>query len=523
MQTPFGDRLYTNYTPLHPEIEQIHRVIAGPLEDISRLDGKISRLQAIIGELFREREALSSFVDAHRALLSTIRRLPPELLQKIFTHCLVADRNRVDAFKSRKKAPILLGHVCSSWRRLAMSTPELWSSLRVIVPDLQSLKAYGTDTLSQHGKLVERWLELSGHHPLSISFSCRPVENMQEVDLAAASLFQILIAFSQRWKNLDLCLPLFMFVRFFATISEADVPLLKSIRLIPYDPSQYMATSAWQAASIFRVSHLRSLSLSGLDISLLVPNWNHLAYLNLEGDSWDRILITTSKALETLSSCTNLISCKMSNVKADDTTSFSTISLPLLRSLDIMTEGGDLTAFFGVLKVPGLRSFKYCNHFHSSDIGTPFKSILSQSHSPGIESIELSLVSLPTVAECLPLVPFLKCLSIRDKTRIYLETSSRAASILDDDILARLTPLSDSGECLCPCLEEIEFYNCTNITNDALCIFFTARTSHPAVARLKSATFSFPGPPIRDITPELEQLELNGLSVSVTYDSDEWV
>lgn len=224
MQTPFADRLYTNYTPFHPEIEQIHRVIAGALEDISHLDEKITHFQAMIDELYRERKVLSGFVDAHRALVSTIRRLPTELLQKIFAHCLDADRTGGHVFKSQN---FLLGHVCSSWRRIVMSTPELWSSIRIFY----SPGAYSPDALLQLGKRVKWWLELSGHSPLSISFPCSPLENTQEMDLAATSLFQILNPSSQRWEVLNLRLPLSMFVRIFATITEADVPLLKSIRL----------------------------------------------------------------------------------------------------------------------------------------------------------------------------------------------------------------------------------------------------------------------------------------------------
>src|ERR1700733_6885963 len=120
MQTPFADRLYTNYVPLDSEIKQIHRLIAGPLEEISCLDEKITHLQSMIDDSHRKRELLSGFVDAHRALLSGIRRLPQELLQEIFTSCLPSSRSKCSSVISCKVAPILLGRICSSWRRVVM-------------------------------------------------------------------------------------------------------------------------------------------------------------------------------------------------------------------------------------------------------------------------------------------------------------------------------------------------------------------------------------------------------------------
>jgi hypothetical protein len=191
----------------------------------------------------------------------------------------------------------------------------------------------------------------------------------------------------------------------------------------------------------------------------------------------------------------------------------------------MIANDSDLTEFFGVLEVHGLRSFRYLSDLYTAYLDTPFKSILTQSLSPGIESIELPSVSLSTVAEILPLLPHLKRLCIHDsypKTRaglVHEPLYYGAAPIFDDDILARLTPLSDSAECLCPCLQEIEFFGCSNITNDALCVFFTARTSHPAVARLKRAVFAFPSRLLRDFT--LEGLELDRLSVKI-FCGPEW-
>ncbi|RDB15746.1 hypothetical protein Hypma_003630 [Hypsizygus marmoreus] len=55
-----------------------------------------------------------------------IYHLPLELLREIFILCLTHDRS-----PNRNVAPLLICHVCSRWRDLAFSVPELWNELRL--------------------------------------------------------------------------------------------------------------------------------------------------------------------------------------------------------------------------------------------------------------------------------------------------------------------------------------------------------------------------------------------------------
>jgi hypothetical protein len=64
-------------------------------------------------------------------------------------------------------------------------------------------------------------------------------------------------------------------------------------------------------------------------------------------------------------------------------------------------------------------------------------------------------------------------------------------------------------------LEEIQLSGCSPLTEDALCSFVTAKTSHPEVAHLKQASFHFFRWKTRDVLPELESI--HGLSLKVTY------
>ncbi|KDQ65170.1 hypothetical protein JAAARDRAFT_84583, partial [Jaapia argillacea MUCL 33604] len=69
-------------------------------------------------ELLQRRES-ESRIRSHyiKSLLSPIRRLPPEILSKIFLMCL----DEVEEIQV-----LWLTEVCFHWREVALSTPTLW-------------------------------------------------------------------------------------------------------------------------------------------------------------------------------------------------------------------------------------------------------------------------------------------------------------------------------------------------------------------------------------------------------------
>ncbi|KAJ7698058.1 hypothetical protein B0H17DRAFT_884182, partial [Mycena rosella] len=79
-------------------------------------------LDTEIAKLTEKRRVLSAYLDSHKALISTVQRLLLDIIQEIFTSCLPTDRNCAMS----AEAPAILGHVCSSWRSISLSTPLLW-------------------------------------------------------------------------------------------------------------------------------------------------------------------------------------------------------------------------------------------------------------------------------------------------------------------------------------------------------------------------------------------------------------
>ncbi|KAM5536084.1 hypothetical protein V8D89_010183 [Ganoderma adspersum] len=113
-------------------IEPTLEVIRGARATIRTHEDQIAALEDRVGGLLAEVRNLRYDQAKHRAaiercrgLITLARRVPDELLIKIFGH-LVAD--------GWTRAPVVLSHVCSSWRRAAHA-PTVWSHVYVNCDD----------------------------------------------------------------------------------------------------------------------------------------------------------------------------------------------------------------------------------------------------------------------------------------------------------------------------------------------------------------------------------------------------
>ncbi|KAJ7107751.1 hypothetical protein C8R44DRAFT_680533, partial [Mycena epipterygia] len=152
MDSPFTCQLHTNYVPSDAEIKYIQADLILHSAELARLDNLITQLSA-------QREQLQAYVNAHKALISYARRMPHDIVQEIFLACLPDD---ADAKRGcPQEAPQLLCRICSGWRAIALSTPQLWTSLHLsveFVMDSSPRKAF-----------LDRWVQRSAALPISLS------------------------------------------------------------------------------------------------------------------------------------------------------------------------------------------------------------------------------------------------------------------------------------------------------------------------------------------------------------------
>ncbi|KAF9444965.1 hypothetical protein P691DRAFT_676615, partial [Macrolepiota fuliginosa MF-IS2] len=116
----------TNNSPTDNESALARNALAKSLGSINLIDNEISHFQDRLETLSLEQQQLYASLETYRGSLAPVRRLFPEILQEVFYHCLPTAHNAV---MSATEAPLLLGRVCSQWRRVAYSTPKLWASI----------------------------------------------------------------------------------------------------------------------------------------------------------------------------------------------------------------------------------------------------------------------------------------------------------------------------------------------------------------------------------------------------------
>ncbi|KAJ7693156.1 hypothetical protein B0H17DRAFT_1010253 [Mycena rosella] len=165
------------------------------------LDMEMPRLRDRLKQLEQEHAALSTYRRQSAAILSPLRRIPPEVLGEIFSWILPSvpdalDRRKFDANVS----PWVLTQISGRFRAVAVSTPSLWS---LVVINCDHTHANPMAMIRTQIKRAER-LQI---HFFAAEDSRRQLE-----------IFQCLAEHSPRWESL--CIEL----------TPAILPLLPSLQ-----------------------------------------------------------------------------------------------------------------------------------------------------------------------------------------------------------------------------------------------------------------------------------------------------
>ncbi len=102
------------------QVARVKEFLAEPISKLNGLQREIDQVKAHYDSLVEKHMELSRYIKQYEALIAPIHRLPVEVLQEIFLHCLPTTHNAVI---SSEECPILLTRICSSWRRIALDKP----------------------------------------------------------------------------------------------------------------------------------------------------------------------------------------------------------------------------------------------------------------------------------------------------------------------------------------------------------------------------------------------------------------
>ncbi|KAJ7785670.1 hypothetical protein B0H16DRAFT_1506 [Mycena metata] len=518
MTSPFASKLGTNYCPLDEEVLEIQRLLVEPLSRLKGINDKIAELQKTVDELTRERDSVSTYVEAHKALLSPLRRLPLDIIQEIFVACLPTHRNCV---MSAVEAPILLGRICSLWRTVSLSTPRLWARLHVAEPGGPRKEKY-----AQRLAITQAWLERSARCPLSISLWGTddhppglpdPINPFLEVLVSSAPRWQHIVLTITSWaQSLDTV----------SRLTEHDVPMLESLEI---RQTQRPTPSSQQPSfGLLRGPKISSVALTTADTRLLVlpMQWENLTSLRLINSGSDHF--TSDAALKVLSQCICLRTCHLRLVEAPSPSALeeSFVELPHLHSLNITSRGLGLAFFspgqmFSRLLLPELRSLSFSGRNAEYHGSFPFLTV-----SPKLEHLQLEpnllnkqllldLLSVlpPTIQRLMFIAPPLGRLNVR--RRFFVD--SHTPDPFEDDVLEVLTPSPDHPTVSCPILQELEIDSCEDLSDHALLHFIKARMAVQPPT-LRRVAIRFERERELDIRSDIQPFLDSGLEVSTRYD-----
>ncbi|KAJ7609147.1 hypothetical protein FB45DRAFT_1039296 [Roridomyces roridus] len=152
---------------------------------LAQLDEQIRALQA-------QRAQLQDQQRQNHSVLSSLRRLPPELLAEIFSWTL-PDELQGDV-SDMNNSPWVLTQVSSRWRDISVATSSLWCNISAVYggsPD---------EILHPRPEMIQTQVERAGTQNLRIQFhACEDRDAAEQV-----YLFQSLASHSARWEQLDL-------------------------------------------------------------------------------------------------------------------------------------------------------------------------------------------------------------------------------------------------------------------------------------------------------------------------------
>ncbi|KAF7376700.1 hypothetical protein MSAN_00087000 [Mycena sanguinolenta] len=522
MSSPFASKLGTNYCPTDTDIIEIKSLLVEPLSRLAHIDSRIADLQETIDKLTEERTALGTYVDAHKALLSPVRRIPLDILQEIFVACLPTHQN---CAMTASEPPILLGRVCSAWRTLSFLNPRLWTRLHIAEPQIPadtSLHAIREQKYTQRVEVTTSWLKRSGKYPLSISvfgsanhFAVSPEFSGQ--------ILRALIPFASQWRNITIGGVTTTVLEALASVTAEDVPVLQAVNLYSIYESQQQTNTQWDAFGLLNAPSLSCFSFLGAcrDLLTFPLQWARITRLYIASQGWNPHgpPLTSHRAVEILSLCLHLrifhLLVDDRVPSPDDLPRQTILELPCLLELGISSLGKPVNrtgGLFSYVALPELRFLGMQPTLYpptdDDEVQITYFPLLATS--PRLETLEIDtgLFNTESFAELLRTLP--------PAIRQLEFTGHGDLAGLNDEVLAALTP-SSGRSFSCPNLQELQITNC-DLSAQAILDFIKARMAAEPTT-LRQVKIHLVRKMEQDIRPDIQPFLDAGLELDITHPS----
>ncbi|KAF8876846.1 hypothetical protein BD779DRAFT_1475472 [Infundibulicybe gibba] len=423
--------------------------------------------------------------------------LPTELLYHIFLLC----KGQYPADKPHPNhPPLIFGRVCAQWRRIAYSSPGLWTNLNF---DLA-----GPGRLDERISLAEAWLARASPLPLSVSYT---IPRKLSWNTGARGL---LSSFIHQTTHLALDLP-FRLLHPLANLPPGAMSLLEVLELRNLEHPLDLPFWEAQPINFSGACRLYSVTMTCLGIRSLqsVSNipWSQLSYLSLIN-----CMAPVYQAREILTCSPNLVSLLFDFASSGSLVGDFHPPFPLthhkLCHCVISTHGRRITEFFQCLALPELNSLGII--YNGSQI------LSNEVVLPALTNLQRrSLFSLTSLAFRQMHLPFQQLIQLLRDTPEISDLRLDGCCCLDHHLVNHLhfDPLDPSP--LLPALQKLYVSDTHTIDDNDILAMLESRRFHSnrSPARLTDVTVSLTDTQIQNPSSNgrLERLRTDGLHVEV--------
>ncbi|KZT24448.1 hypothetical protein NEOLEDRAFT_1134812 [Neolentinus lepideus HHB14362 ss-1] len=166
--------LLHGYDPSPEDFARIHNEIQTHQRAISCIDEEMQALSRTMYALRERRTHHEAQIKRCKGFITWARRMPPEILARIFLHCVE------DGWV---QAPLIVSMVCLSWRFAARNYPRVWSHVHVNMEE--------RDPISH----TRYWLTMARQSPLHVAI----VADIETSELSA--VLDLLLEQASRWRS----------------------------------------------------------------------------------------------------------------------------------------------------------------------------------------------------------------------------------------------------------------------------------------------------------------------------------
>jgi len=339
---PAPHLLRSNEPPTDDQIVLIRKAIVDAEEELNRLED-IFETRMIAGNASRAWETVTRhkmgqtkrFIRQHKGIISSIRLLPPEILQEIFAWIAPSFQQVHARWRWNSDLPWGLGQVCRRWRINILSMSSFWGHLPTI--HLKNSRAKTNLQVQYLTELIRR----SRGAPLEMYIYARSFNRNKH------PVIDLLCQHSDQWEAVTMELAPATITGFQAIkgrLSSLKILILQAHSTVHHEEN---------SLDIFQIApKLHTVSVSGILLSGVQLPFEQLVHYKervVWGDRLSKVVM--SPLLETLTA-----------LEISDDVVFPSITIPLLKKLQVKFYYRAQRTCFDNVILPSIEEIRIVSH-----------------------------------------------------------------------------------------------------------------------------------------------------------------